>query len=216
MIRPNTLVCNNIKVRVLTLNSEILTMSTSISALTPYIPSDKALGESLLPDKAVELSKQSAGLMGQISPLTLATLSQYMSVINSYYSNLIEGNATRPHEIRAAQREEYSDDPTKRDLQMESLAHIAVQQWLREQNPDLETIYTTAFIKELHKRFYQQIPESLWLIKNDKGEVIDKVVPGEWRTRKVDVGRHIAPDYEDVNNLMEGFCETYHSRKISR
>ncbi|MGK0271176.1 MAG: Fic family protein [Cocleimonas sp.] len=193
-------------------------MSTSISALTPYIPSDQALGESLLPDKAVELNKQSARLMGQISPITLATLSQYMSVINSYYSNLIEGNAPRPHEIRAAQREEYSDDPTKHDLQRESLAHIAVQQWLHEQclseqGLDLDTIFSPAFIKELHLRFYQQIPENLWLIKNEKGEVVDKVVPGEWRTRKVDVGRHIAPDHEDVNDLMEGFCETYHSRK---
>ena len=103
-------------------------MSTSILALAPFIPSDKALGESLLPDKAVDLNKQSARLMGQVSELTLATLSQYMSVINSYYSNLIEGNAPRPDEIRAAQREEYSDDSAKRDLQMESLAHIALQQ----------------------------------------------------------------------------------------
>lgn len=83
------------KARILTLISEILTMSTSILALTPYIPSDKALGESLLPDKAVELNKLSAGLMGQISPITLATLSQYMAVINSYYSNLIEGRKVR-------------------------------------------------------------------------------------------------------------------------
>ncbi|MEB8432972.1 Fic family protein [Cocleimonas sp. KMM 6892] len=188
-------------------------MSTSISALTPYIPSDNALGKSSLPDQAVELNKLSAGLMGQISPITLATLSQYMSVINSYYSNLIEGNATRPHEIRAAQREEYSDDPIKRDLQKESLAHISVQQWLREKSPDLDTIYSTAFIKELHMRFYQQIPESLWLIKNEKGDVVDKVVPGEWRTCKVDVGRHIAPDHDDVNDLMEGFCDIYHSKK---
>lgn len=188
-------------------------MSTSISVLTPYIPSDKALGESSLPDQAVELNKLSAGLMGQLSPITLATLSQYMAVINSYYSNLIEGNTTQPHEIRAAQREEYSNDSAKRDLQKESLAHIAVQQWLRELSPSLDTIYSTAFIKELHMRFYQQIPESLWMIKNERGEVVDKVVPGEWRTRNVDVGRHIAPDHADVNVLMEGFCETYHSRR---
>ena len=188
-------------------------MGTSISALAPFIPSDKALGESLLPDKAVDLNKQSAGLMGQLSPITLATLSQYMSVINSYYSNLIEGNPTQPHEIRAAQREEYSDDPSKRDLQMESLAHIAVQQWLREQSHDLDTIYSSEFIKELHLRFYQQVPESLWLIRNNKGEVVDKVVPGEWRKRRVDVGRHIAPDHENVDDLMKRFCEIYHPKK---
>ena len=188
-------------------------MSTSILALAPFIPSDKALGESLLPDKAVDLNKQSARLMGQVSELTLATLSQYMAVINSYYSNLIEGNATRPDEIRAAQREEYSDDSAKRDLQMESLAHIAVQQWLHEQSSDLDTIFSPEFIKELHLRFYQQVPESLSLIKNEKGDVVDKVVPGEWRTRPVNVGQHIATDHEDVNDLMERFCETYHPGK---
>ena len=52
------------------------------------------------------------------------------------------GNATRPHEIRAAQRGQYSDDPAKRDLQEESLGHMAVQKWLRQQSPSLEKIFT--------------------------------------------------------------------------
>lgn len=188
-------------------------MSASILALAPFVPSEQALGESSLPDMALDLNKQSARLMGQLSPITLATLSQYMSVINSYYSNLIEGNPTLPHEIRAAQREEYSNDTAKRDFQMESLAHIAVQDWLRDQALDLDVIFNPAFIKELHLRFYEQIPESLWLIKNKKGEAVDKIVPGEWRVRSVDVGLHIAPKSGDVNDLMERFCETYHPRK---
>jgi Fic family protein len=65
-----------------------------------------------------------------------------MAAINSYYSNLIEGNSTRPHEIRAAQRGNYSGDPAKRDLQQESLAHMQVQEWLAEQKPDLDTLFT--------------------------------------------------------------------------
>ncbi len=188
-------------------------MNTSMLVLAPFIPSDKTLGESSLPDKALELSMCSAKLTGQISPLTLATLEQYMGVINSYYSNLIEGNATRPHEIRAAQQGDYSDDPAKRDLQKESLGHIAVQEWLRDQEPDLDTIFSPEFIKKIHEQFYRQIPERLWMIKDDQGKALDTVVPGEWRRRDVKVGQHIPPASENMDDLMAGFCETYHPQK---
>ena len=80
-----------------------------------------------------------------------------MAAVNSYYSNLIEGNATRPHEIRAAQRGNYSGEPAKRDLQQESLAHMQVQHWLNAQNPDVDTLFTPEFICHLHREFYQRI-----------------------------------------------------------
>lgn len=80
------------------------------------IPSDRLLEKSSAPDQAMRLSQVSARLSGQLADLTLNTLESYMRVINSYYSNLIEGNATRPHEIRAAQRGEYDIDPAKRNL----------------------------------------------------------------------------------------------------
>ena len=102
-------------------------MATSITDITPFIPSDRILGETSLPNKAISLISQSAKLTGQLAPLTLIRLEQHMAAINSYYSNLIEGNSTRPHEIRAAQTGNYSGDPAKRDLQQESLAHMQVQ-----------------------------------------------------------------------------------------
>lgn len=76
-------------------------MATSIMDITPFIPSDASLVQSALPDKAISLISQSAKLTGQLAPLTLLRIEQHMAAINSYYSNLIEGNSTRPHEIRA-------------------------------------------------------------------------------------------------------------------
>jgi Fic family protein len=189
-------------------------MKISILALAPFIPSDRALEQSNLQDNSFELNKQSAKLTGQLSPLSLATLEEYMGVINSYYSNLIEGHATKPYEIRAAQRGDYSSDPAKRDLQEESLAHLAVQQWIRDLNPDLDTIFSPEFIQALHLQFYQHVPESLWEIKDRQGNAVDKVVPGAWRGRVVEVGKHIAPEPETVNDLMVGFCETYHPKNF--
>lgn len=190
-------------------------MVTSILDIAPFIPSDAALAKSSLPDKAISLITQSAKLTGQLAPLTLARLEQHMAAINSYYSNLIEGNATRPHEIRAAQRGNYSGDPARRDLQQESLAHMQVQEWLIEQKPDLDRLFTPDFICQLHREFYQRVPESLWAIKDEQGNAADKIVPGEWRTRTVIVGQHIPPDAEDLAALMERFCETYNPKKYS-
>ena len=189
-------------------------METSLLNMAPFIPSDQALAQSLLPDKALELTQLSARLSGQLPRLTLATITQYMGVINSYYSNLIEGNATRPHEIRAAQRGDYSADPAKRDLQQESLAHISVQQWLHDQNPDLDVIFSPKFIREVHIQFFQQMPESLWAIKDEHGDVVDTVVPGAWRGRQVKVGQHIPPAPESVGGLIESFCEQYKSQRF--
>jgi Fic family protein len=133
-----------------------------------------------------------------------------MAVINSYYSNLIEGNRTLPHEIRAAQHGAFSDDPAKRDLQCESLAHIQVQDWLAAQAPDLDTLYSPAFIQAIHREFYQAIPASLHELKDSDGKVIERVVPGQWRSRDVTVGRHHPPAANAIAGLMQEYCEVYH------
>ena len=189
-------------------------MVTSIMAVAPFIPSDQSLADSDLPDKAVALSMAATALSAQLSPVTLATLERYMRVINSYYSNLIEGNATRPAEIRAAQRGDYSHDGAKRDLQQESLAHMAVQQWCYEQNLGLDALFQPDFFLELHQQFYQRIPESLWWIKDEQGNKVDQVVPGQWRTRGVLVGRHVPPEPQDLAALIARFCETYHPSRF--
>lgn len=190
-------------------------MTTSIMDLAPFIPGDVRLQQSSLPDKAIALISQSARLTGQLAPLTLARLEQHMAAINSYYSNLIEGNATRPHEIRAAQRGNYSGDPAKRDLQRESLAHMQVQEWLATQRPDVDTLFKPEFICRLHQEFYQRVPESLWLIKDEQGNSIAKLAPGEWRTGSVIVGQHVPPPAADLPALMAKFCETYNPKKFS-
>jgi Fic family protein len=190
-------------------------MATSIMDLTPFIPSDKALESSDLPNKSIDLITQSAKLAGQLAPLTLERIESYMAAVNSYYSNLIEGNSTQPHEIRAALKGDYNLNPAKRDLQLESLAHMQVQEWLIKQTLTLDIIFTPDFICQLHKEFYQRVPESLWIIKDEQGKKQTKLVPGHFRKQAVIVGQHIPPAAEDLPSLMNAFCETYHSKKFS-
>jgi len=180
---------------------------------TPFIPQDKALEHSSVPDKAMLLSSSAARLTGCISVDTQKTLIEYMLVINSYYSNLIEGNHTEPYEIRAAQRGEFASETKKRDLQLESIAHIKVQKWLGEQSIDVDVLFSVDFIKSIHREFYKHIPKSLYEIKNQFDVVKDILLAGEWRSKKVIVGRYIPPEPEYLNSLMSGFCDIYNPDK---
>ena len=123
-------------------------MVTTSHNFTPFIPDDTALNRSDLPDLVIAMVGADAKLAGHLTEVTKETIRQYMEVINSYYSNLIEGNHTHPHEIRAAQRGEYHDDPLKRDLQRESVAHIHVQNWVKQQTLDEDSIYSCDFPRQ--------------------------------------------------------------------
>lgn len=190
-------------------------MVTTTHDFSPFVPSEAALEASELPDKAVRLVSSSAVLSGSLAGETRKTIREYMAVINSYYSNLIEGNRTRPHEIRAAQKGEYSDDPAKRDLQEESVSHIQVQNWIEEQAMGQDEVYDLDFFKAVHHKFYEGIPKSLWVLKDQQGGGREKVVPGEWRTELVDVGQHVPPGTESLASLMQQFCNVYHPKRHS-
>ncbi|MFO8142401.1 MAG: Fic family protein [Marinobacter sp.] len=185
---------------------------TSKLEITPFLPQDSALERHGLLDLATRLDREASRLSGMVPTESADTIRRHMAVINSYYSNLIEGNRTLPHEIREAQRGKYSDDPVKRDHQLESLAHIKVQGWIEGKNPTLDEVCSTDFILELHRRFYEGLPESLRQVRDEKG-IIAMVEPGQWRTRNVKVGQHIPPEAEGLESLMKGFCDEYRSAR---
>lgn len=187
-------------------------MTTTTHSFTPFIPAEQALLTSNLPDKVIDLTIESAKLAG-IPLETRQVISDHMAVINSYYSNLIEGNRTQPHEIREAQRGNFSADPAKRDLQQESIAHIDVQQWLEQQNYDIDSLFTAECIQSIHREFYNHVPESLRELKNDQGEVVDIIIPGEWRQGLVSVGKHVPPPAEDLPVLMPQLLDVYNPHR---
>jgi len=61
-------------------------------ALTPYLPGKNTIGP--LRDMAQEIIASSARLEGKVALETAAVLGDNLRLINSYYSNLIEGHKT--------------------------------------------------------------------------------------------------------------------------
>jgi Fic family protein len=136
--------------------------------------------------------------------------------MNCYYSNLIEGHDTHPRDIDRAMAENYSSEPEKRALQKEAVAHISVQKMIDEEcSPDLCPI-SSEYGQWIHKEFCERLPERLlWVENPDTGEKI-KVVPGVHRDGTVQVGRHIPPLPENLDNFLRRFNEAYDSGKLSK
>jgi Fic family protein len=175
--------------------------------MEPLLPA----GATALEDMARQIVGRSAALTCSLHPTSLQPVVELLRLINSYYSNLIEGHSTHPVDIEQAMHQDYASDPAKRDLQLESLAHIECQHKMEErleQEPDLN-VASTEFLCWLHKIFYDRLPPGLRLVKDDRtGEVVE-VVGGRLRERDVVVGRHIGPRAEAVPALLERFADFY-------
>lgn len=163
-------------------------------------------------ERETALARMSGELAGRLPPSTRAALAQCLEGINSYYSNLIEGQGTRPIEAeRALKRSLAERKPGKADdLATLAVAHIQTERWMRQRLKDEPTLDLAGqdFIAALHQRFVEQLPESLRIVTGRNGETAVNV-PGELRTRHVDVGTHLAPPPEEVPELLAAFAEAW-------
>ena len=91
--------------------------------MTPFLPRDDVPMKEL----ALEVIKVSERLYGGLHPITLRSMMEFLRIINSYYSNLIEGHDTHPVDIERAMLKQYDHDPDKRDLQIESEIHVELE-----------------------------------------------------------------------------------------
>jgi len=79
--------------------------------LTPPLPGNSNIGP--LKDMAQEIIAASAGLEGKVAGETAIVLGDQLRLINSYYSNLIEGHKTTIPDISMALQKKFSKDPEK-------------------------------------------------------------------------------------------------------
>lgn len=185
----------------------------SPSTMEPVYPEDP---QGILNELAIELIRKSAALSQALHPTTRKAVAQVVKPMNSYYSNLIEGHNTHPLDIERAMKKDYSQDPGKRILQLESKAHIEVQ-GLMEQKVKQEgniNICSFEFISWIHKEFYKELPDEFRFVKTKSGNTIE-VIPGELRTGEVEIGAHVAPASKALPAFLSRFEEVYRPDKIN-
>ena len=190
-------------------------MKTLSHHMTPIVPDLDAELEDLI----ISLIEKIALLRGGVHPVTCDTMAKLVETMNSYYSNLIEGHYTMPAEIDQALRGEYSEDPAKRELQIESVAHIEVHRLLVErlkQSGMTESPCSKEFIGWLHEEFYVRMPAELKVVRSSSGDRELIVEPGELRKVDVTVGRFIPPEPGAISDLLKFFSEQYDPSRYDR
>jgi Fic family protein len=168
-------------------------------------------------DVVAELAATAARLGSALHPRTASNLADLVRIVNTYYSNLIEGHHTRPCDIERALSGQLDSDQKRRDLQLEAKAHVRVQAEVDRQFAEgtLPDPTSTEFIRFLHREFYRDAPESMLLIKAADREFM--MEPGQWRSRPehdVQVGQHLPPSSDRVPDFMRHFENRYRQQKL--
>jgi Fic family protein len=190
-------------------------------------------------DAVAEIAAASAKLENALNPRTAAGLADMVGIMNSYYSNLIEGNVTKPKDIERALRVapanplnapstaqveaaldgEFGSEPQRRDLLIEARAHVRVQAEIDRLHMEkrLPEPASPDFILGLHRKFYLGASHDMLRIRGKAHEFA--MVPGVWRTRQehdVEVGRHLAPASDRVADFMNYFAERYRFDRLGK
>lgn len=187
-------------------------MLEHVSEMEPMLPPDGGRFESV----ALELHKEAAALAATAHPLTRRALASLVRVVNSFYSNLIEGARTTPAEIEAAMHADYSEDPGRAALQRLAAAHVRVEEAIAAEiaaNANL-SVTSPDFVRRVHRDLYADLPESERIVSAPSGKT-EIVVPGEWRTTEVNVGHHLPPSHTVIESFMRRFDEVYRPEALT-
>ena len=170
-----------------------------------------------LDELIVKVLASSAGLGKGLHPLILDEIARLMVKVNSYYTNAMEGNPSKLKDIEAALDKKFSKDQTKRNFQLEHVAHIQVQEAMikrLKEEPALR-ICSMDFLCWLHAEFFLKLPPELRFAKTESGEPV-AVGPGRLRDRGVTVGRHHGPETEsEIKGHLAKFEELLSPEKLT-
>lgn len=179
--------------------------------LEPLLPSERA-AEGVL-GKAHDLRTEAARLAGACQNGVSSELSKLLLSMNSYYSNKIEGEHTRPLDITRALGHDFSSDQNKARLQRLALAHIKSEAWIQEQSWDTKALYSRSALENIHGHLFGQLAASDRMVRmhapdgSVKEEV--EVAAGVMRTREVSVKHHIAPGSGSLDPMLGRWSQAY-------
>ena len=159
---------------------------------------------------ASQLVAECHRLGGQAGQPLVRALQPRLRAMNSYYTNKIEGQHSRPAAIERALHKQFDADAALAKKQRLAIAHMEVEEQLERSlagRPARE-LFNPVLVREIHGLLYGKLPEADRI--TDEGK---QIVPGKYRVDHVQAGRHVAPPWKDVERLMEGWAERY--RKLA-
>jgi Fic family protein len=177
-------------------------MFSDPSQFEPLLPSEAKMAPLLA--KAHELARLASPLAAMTVPPELRALLRNM---NSYYTNRIEGQHTRPHEIDQALKKDFSQNPDLAAKQRLAIAHIDCETALEQRfsgDAGTQALYHSSIAQEIHADLFSRTNTQDLMLPNG-----DSILPGQLRTQEVTVGKHIAPYFANVPSFLGRWATFY-------
>ncbi|MCX7141418.1 MAG: Fic family protein [Proteobacteria bacterium] len=175
-----------------------------LSQYQPLFPEERALGP--LHELAATLVAECHRLGGQAGGQVARALRPKLRAMNSYYSNRIEGQTTKPAAIERALLKEFDADESLAKKQRLAVAHMVVESRLEQKlfgtNP--KELFCADLVHEIHGQLYGEL-----LAADRFTDAGRHIKPGEYRSDDVTAGRHFAPAWKDVPDLVCGWADRY-------
>lgn len=177
---------------------------TNLNQFQPLFPASSVLGP--LQEIASEIIAQCHHLHGQAGKSIVQSLRPKLRAMNSYYTNKIEGQHTLPINIERALEKDFDSDAEQAKKQRLAIAHMEVEALLESEleKASVSDLFDPALVYRLHEELYSRLPEEDRV--TDEGKI---VIPGEYREEDVTAGRHVAPEWQAIEDLMNAWANHY-------
>lgn len=192
------------------MSTQIIKHYDSPHQFKPLLPQDRLMGPLL--EKASDLIREAASLGASAAPAAANQLRSLLRSMNSYYTNRIEGEHTRPSDIERALRKDFSNEFKVARRQRLAVSHIQteiecerlIQEKLDAGENVVQWLYSTPALEWMHLQLFGGLAkEDLTL---EDGSLLD---PGHIRTRAVAVGIHEAPAPTAAPAFLARWAEVY-------
>lgn len=176
----------------------------------PLMPEQARIGPLL--ERASDLTRAATTLGASAAPAAHQELRVLLRSMNSYYTNRMEGEHTRPSDIDKALQQDFSADDGLARKQRLAVAHIRTEEVCEAElevqraagQDSTRWLYSADALMWLHRELFSNLSQKDLALKD--GSLL---VPGVLRLRDVQVGEHIAPTAESVPVFLERWSAVY-------
>ena len=177
----------------------------------PLMPEDGKMAPLL--ERASDLTRAATALGSASGKTAQRELRALLRSMNSYYTNRIEGEHTRPSDIERALQQDFSGNADLARKQRLAVAHIRTEELCEaaldkraaaEGEDGARWLYSTEALTWLHAELFRGLePNDLRLVDGSF------MVPGALRERQVAVGRHEAPTPQSLPEFLARWAQVY-------
>ena len=164
-------------------------------------------------ERAGDLTRKATALGTASGSAAQTELRKLLRSMNSYYTNRIEGEHTRPSDIERALQKDFSANADLARRQRLAVAHVRSEELCEAEldrrraadgDSAIRWLYASEALTWMHRELFRDLPAAD-LALSDGGTM----VPGELRSRGVAVGRHEAPTWQSLPSFLERWRRVY-------